>query len=663
MLALLVSFVYLLYVLVDIPLFIIIIWLFLIRISYANERIQHRYVLDNFKTVTDEYIAEDLGMNDMIDLRMVDNSEVIELLDGKIGVILALNEECIRPNGSDGIFAYKVKVCHENSPKLVNDRHLKSNEFTIRHYADTVKYTVDKFMDNNTDNLPQTLIDIGCQSTNKIIRDQFIQWDKTSVLLAPGIRKQATHTVLSKFRQQLNDLMSSVDGTRTRYVCCIRPNSDSKPLVMDQKDTMSQLESAGIVTAVTIARENFPESLPHRYFLKKFGFLYFQDITHIGMLDPSSMRAGAEFVLKEMLPIEKRNGREEYPWRLGKSKVFFRASSIARIELMLEAYTYAFALRLQAWVRMIQARKKFIAFRHHVLKAQAVCHGRIAQRRYMRVLNVIKKIQGSCRRAIAKNEARGLRQNTAATKISCQWRAFVCSREFKRKVVAARKIQHTVRFGRNKNGFLLRLMEVVDAAKKDEKRVTVQKQIHNFTVTGQPVDDPDLMDDLESIYNNLLEEVAELRRKNSSLTQKVEKSNDALRAQESRMMVAQAEVLVVQSYANRLASLEEARAEEAIKRRARLTLLRAQHKAALRRAEEEKLRIAQTLGQEIRMRNAKIETLSLLLASEQRSRSVEEVKMKSDFDAIEEEYTDEILKLKEELRDTQVCLSFSTFIF
>ncbi len=77
-------------------------------INYANERLQQKYVLDNFHAIKHEY--EDEGIN-VFDFSLVDNSDVMELFEGKLGLIAQLNEECVKKGaGGDENFVYKVSV-------------------------------------------------------------------------------------------------------------------------------------------------------------------------------------------------------------------------------------------------------------------------------------------------------------------------------------------------------------------------------------------------------------------------------------------------------------------------------------------------------------------------------------------------------------------------
>ena len=77
-------------------------------INYANERLQQKYVLDNFHAIKHEY--EEEGIN-VFDFSLVDNTDVMELFEGKLGLIAQLNEECVKKGaGGDENFVYKVGV-------------------------------------------------------------------------------------------------------------------------------------------------------------------------------------------------------------------------------------------------------------------------------------------------------------------------------------------------------------------------------------------------------------------------------------------------------------------------------------------------------------------------------------------------------------------------
>lgn len=75
----------------------------------------------------------------MFDFSLIDNADVIELLEGRLGLINQLNEECVRPNGGDESFVYKLKVVNSDSRCLLQNKLDYPYEFAIRHYAATIK--------------------------------------------------------------------------------------------------------------------------------------------------------------------------------------------------------------------------------------------------------------------------------------------------------------------------------------------------------------------------------------------------------------------------------------------------------------------------------------------------------------------------------------------
>jgi hypothetical protein len=75
----------------------------------------------------------------VFDFSLIDNSDVIELLEGRLGLISQLNEECVRPNGGDESFVYKLKVVNSDSSRLLQDKLHYPYEFAVHHYAAPIK--------------------------------------------------------------------------------------------------------------------------------------------------------------------------------------------------------------------------------------------------------------------------------------------------------------------------------------------------------------------------------------------------------------------------------------------------------------------------------------------------------------------------------------------
>ena len=181
-------------------------------INYANEKLQQKYNLDIFQSVEEEYKFEGIPLSD---ISVEDNSHVLNLIEGRMGLVSVLNEECLRPHGNDASFVSKAKTINKDIECLVKNPLHRPTEFAITHYAGEVKYNAEHFVQKNTDNLPVDLIDCACKSSNKLIKTEL---KEASLVKGSSRGKSAKHTVTSKFRSQLHSLMEIIGRTRSRYI-------------------------------------------------------------------------------------------------------------------------------------------------------------------------------------------------------------------------------------------------------------------------------------------------------------------------------------------------------------------------------------------------------------------------------------------------------------
>jgi myosin-5 len=122
-------------------------------INFANEKLQQKFTEDVFKTVQLEYEAEGLLWEHIV---FQDNADVLDLIEGKKGVLQTLNEECLVPKGSDSSYLSKVKIACSHAGSFSASQIIR-DQFTIQHYAGKVSYTVTGFLDCNKDTLPEDM--------------------------------------------------------------------------------------------------------------------------------------------------------------------------------------------------------------------------------------------------------------------------------------------------------------------------------------------------------------------------------------------------------------------------------------------------------------------------------------------------------------------------
>jgi myosin heavy subunit/DNA-binding Xre family transcriptional regulator len=293
-------------------------------INFANEKLQQKFTEDVFKTVQTEYAKEGLIWEH---ITFQDNADVLDLIEGKKGLIHHLNEECLLPKGTDASFLNKVKQSNSTAPAFSSSQ-LNREIFTIQHYAGKVTYTIIGFMECNKDTLPEDMRALMASSSNPLLHrifsdtnyfgagarnaDELLSADKDTTahflllregrhdnenghqsprlphldsgdvhenhpsnngkLGAPRRRNSfmMAETVTTKFKTQLHNLMIMISATEVQYVRCIKPNPNKSKSEFSRPMVVEQLRSAGMVEAIRIARSAYPNRLTYTEFLNRF---------------------------------------------------------------------------------------------------------------------------------------------------------------------------------------------------------------------------------------------------------------------------------------------------------------------------------------------------------------------------------------------------------
>ncbi|RHY32239.1 hypothetical protein DYB32_002730 [Aphanomyces invadans] len=118
-------------------------------INYANEKLQQKFVQDVLKTVQAEYEEEGISWHHV---NFADNQDVLDLIEGRLGVLSLLNEESSLATGTDASFAHKLSAVMANHARFETPR-LHSSAFIILHYAGKVLYDTNGFLDKHRDAL------------------------------------------------------------------------------------------------------------------------------------------------------------------------------------------------------------------------------------------------------------------------------------------------------------------------------------------------------------------------------------------------------------------------------------------------------------------------------------------------------------------------------
>jgi myosin-5 len=304
-------------------------------INYANEKLQQKFTNDIFQAVMEEYKFEGIALDD---ISYDDNSDVLELIEHRGGLLSLLNEESVRPKGSDKEFVYKAKQGNKDCGCLIADMIMGPLDFGIHHYAGKVVYCATGFLARNQDTLSADLVEVSKKSSNDIIANH-MQNEKMMKDYGPpkeekALKKKksgvAGDSLWTKFKNQLNALMTSLSITESRYIRCVKPNTLKQKCVMQHMTTIEQLRCAGVVAAVTISRSAFPNRLTHKGCIDRFRVLSKEKKVE----GAPEMEPKDEIIKMLTPPMENFKGEDDGKpsFVVGLSRVYFKMGALEFLE-------------------------------------------------------------------------------------------------------------------------------------------------------------------------------------------------------------------------------------------------------------------------------------------------------------------------------------------
>lgn len=458
-------------------------------INYANEKLQQKFTMDIFRSVQEEYQSEGIELGEV---SFQDNADVLSLIEGRMGLISVLNEECVRPKGNDTAFVAKIYAMNKDTDCLFKGRFFQDWEFGIKHYAGPVVYDSNNFVTKNMDTLPSDLVDCRKKCKNAILSNVpgAKQVKKSGSGRGkkggrPSTNKRAgsalvSDTVWTKFRSQLGDLMGNITQTRTRYIRCIKPNTMKQPQVMQHLSTVEQLRCAGVVAAVTISRSAFPNRLEHEYVFDKFMCLNPSFVRESNdASDSETICADADRLLTSILKSVEiiKDEKVVKGFVCGKTRTYFRAGSLELLEnRRLHAFS-SLAVHIQRVIRGFVKRSQYLRLRNAAIKVQAKARASAARRRYKAMRISTMTIQCFVRCIFAGIKLSSLRRNRCATKIQTRHRIYVAKKHLKLSVAATVRIQACVRGSIQRPIYRKALAEAIEEAKLENQLKTLQKKL------------------------------------------------------------------------------------------------------------------------------------------------------------------------------------------
>ncbi|XP_064213600.1 myosin heavy chain, muscle isoform X2 [Tribolium castaneum] len=349
-------------------------------INFTNEKLQQFFNHHMFVLEQEEYEREGITWV-FIDFGM-DLLACIELIEKPMGILSILEEESMFPKATDKTFEEKLNTNHlGKSPNFLKPKPPKPGQqaahFAIGHYAGNVPYNITGWLEKNKDPLNDTVVDLYKKGTNKLLVEIFADHPGQSGAPDAGGGKggkrpkgSAFQTVSSLYREQLNNLMTTLRSTQPHFVRCIIPNELKQPGVIDSHLVMHQLTCNGVLEGIRICRKGFPNRMVYPDFKLRYKIL-----NPAAVDKESDPKKCADLILQA-------TGLDADLYRLGHTKVFFRAGVLGQMEELRDERLGKIVTWMQSWVRGYLSRKEFKRLQEQRLALQ-VCQRNL--RKYLKL--------------------------------------------------------------------------------------------------------------------------------------------------------------------------------------------------------------------------------------------------------------------------------------
>jgi myosin V len=396
----------------------------------------------------------------------------------------------------------------------------KNERFIIRHFAGEVEYSIQGFLSKNNISLQEDVQEVLKHSTALFVRkilsvadddetevdeSAILEENETDELAVNTLQNQRLHsqsgdlpssplqlttsssttdfhppplirltggskrfagqvTVSSHFRDQLYDLITSLETTRTHYIKCIKPNNEKKTLEFDSKLIMQQLQCNGIMELVRIKRQGYPTHSKFSNFYHVF-VLFSRQTQHANRLTPQEKwklpNECSEEECKEYCRQICERNLPRNMYQIGLHKIFLRDGfEIFLREEKLKILNYE-ATKIQSHVRRVAEQKRYrksldqILFLqkcyrcfyykklyhqkiHAITLIQTVQRMHLQRQRYYHQKKSIQVIQSYARRLIQQRRYQRIKRSVQI--LIQETRRFLSKKELKRRQVMKRRL-------------------------------------------------------------------------------------------------------------------------------------------------------------------------------------------------------------------------------
>ncbi|XP_051261649.1 myosin-10 isoform X3 [Dicentrarchus labrax] len=359
-------------------------------INYTNEKLQQLFNHTMFILEQEEYQREGIEWN-FIDFGL-DLQPCIDLIEKPThppGVLALLDEECWFPRATDRSFVEKVSAEQGTHPKFFRSKQPRGEaDFSIIHYAGKVDYKADDWLVKNMDPLNDNVASLVHQSSDHFVSELWKEdiqtlprvyfFDSYATLQANGsdmdrivgldqvssgensgpvtfgaaglkTKKGMFRTVGQLYKESLTKLMATLRNTNPNFLRCIIPNHEKRAGKLSPHLVLDQLRCNGVLEGIRICRQGFPNRIPFQEFRQRYEILTPNAIPRTFM----DGKQASELMIRAL-------ELDHNLFRVGQSKVFFRAGVLAHLEEERDLKITDTIIRFQSASRGYLARKAFM---------------------------------------------------------------------------------------------------------------------------------------------------------------------------------------------------------------------------------------------------------------------------------------------------------------
>merc|ERR1711997_185830 len=323
-----------------------------ICINFCNEKLQQFFNQHMFVLEQEEYVREGIDWAN-VDFGM-DLQKCIDMFEKPMGLLAILEEESLFPKATDASFAAKL---HENllgkcdNFQKANPKPDPNAHFAVIHYAAVVSYNLTGWLFKNKDPLNDTVIELIKNGSNNLMTQQLFKdhpgQPVEEVKKQGRVKKGAGKTVSAFYKSQLDDLMRVLYATEPSFIRCVVPNTHKQPGGVEPGLVMHQYQCNGVLAGIAICRKGFPNKVPYPEFKQRYNIL-----AAAAVAKAKKDKDVAKAVFKAIK-------LEDEKYRLGHTKVFFRAGILGYMEEVREDKIASVLSWLQAQARGKASRLVF----------------------------------------------------------------------------------------------------------------------------------------------------------------------------------------------------------------------------------------------------------------------------------------------------------------